>query len=161
MKCRTKSPVPLLNIPVEADDRPRVWITEHIITVILSNTNFTCNIYITALRNKPLLQLRWPPQSSRAAERTLEPWSGCELGAALLSHSLHRVHHSDLENLRCQMDKDRLNDCNVDEFKGIVHLKMKITPWLTHPQAILVYYFFSFRQILSELYKKSPGSSML
>ncbi len=40
---------------------------------------------------------------------------------------------------------------NYSGFKGIVHQKMKITPWFTHPQAILGVYDF----LLSQEYNRS------
>ncbi len=49
------------------------------------------------------------------------------------------------------------NALTFRHIKGIVHPNMKIiTPWFTHPQAILgVYDFLSFRWLLSELYLKN------
>jgi len=41
----------------------------------------------------------------------------------------------------------RLRKCKL---KGIVHPKMKISPWFTHSKAIL--WHFSFRRIQRELY---------
>jgi len=48
----------------------------------------------------------------------------------------------------------------LSTLKGIVHPKMKITPWFTHPEAILHVYDI----LLSDVYnlgyiKKCPGSS--
>ncbi len=43
--------------------------------------------------------------------------------------------------------------CNI-HLKGIVHPKIKIAPWFTHPQAIRGVYDFLFRWIQSEFYKK-------
>ncbi len=47
-------------------------------------------------------------------------------------------------------------------FKMIVHPKVKITPWFTHPQAILGVYDFLLSDEYSRSYiKKCPGSSKL
>ncbi len=46
--------------------------------------------------------------------------------------------------------------------KGIVHPKMKISPWFTHPQAILGVYDFHLSDEYNRSYiKKCPGSSKL
>jgi len=43
-------------------------------------------------------------------------------------------------------------DCTAQwKVKGLVHFKMKITPWFTHPQAILGVYDF----LLSDEYNQS------
>lgn len=97
MKCSTRSPAPLLNIPAEAADKPRDWITAKM------TEGYTTSLFIpiTSLHHwfsTPLLLQRWPLQSSRVRVRTPAQWWGSEPAAAPQSHNPPPVHRPDPDN---------------------------------------------------------------
>ncbi len=74
--------------------------------------------------------------------------------------SLQRSYSNIWKNYKIGLPK---GNCDMLKLvKGIVHTKMKITPWFTHPQAILGVYNCLLSDEYNQSYiKKYPGSSKL